>query len=147
MPIRSLPSPALLLDTHVWVWSMEGDLRQLGRRAADGIRHAAGLGNVLVSPISAWEVGMLEARGRLRLAMDAREWVRRALTAPGVRVAELTPETVVDTARLPGEIHRDPADRMLVATARRLGARLVTRDAALLAYAAAGHLSVLDATP
>jgi PIN domain nuclease of toxin-antitoxin system len=145
--MRSLPPQPLLLDTHVWVWTMEGDLRQLGRNAHAAIVSAAAGGNVLVSPISAWEVAMLEARGRLRLAMDARAWVRRALSAPGVRVAELTPETLVDTARLPGEIHRDPADRMLVATARRTGARLVTRDAQLLAYAAEGHLSALDATP
>lgn len=145
--MRSLPSQPLLLDTHVWIWAMQGDLRHIARPAVEAIEHAAGLGQVLVSPISAWEVAMLEARGRVRFTVDVREWVRRSLAAPGTRVAEMTPETMVDTARLPGQIHRDPADRMLVATARRTGARLVTRDAQILAYAAEGHLSVLDATP
>ncbi|MDB4949017.1 MAG: hypothetical protein JWM27_1666 [Gemmatimonadetes bacterium] len=95
----------------------------------------------------AWEVAMLEAKGRVRFAMDAAGWVRRGLAAPGGRQAELTPEVAVDGARLLGGMHGDPADRMIVATARRSGASLVTRDGRIVDYADAGHLSVLDVTP
>ena len=139
--------PRLLLDTHVWVWIMDGREGELSRPALDAVRDAGARGGLLVSVISAWEVAMLEAKGRLRFGMEAGEWVRRALAAPGVRMAELTAEVAVDSASLPGEIHGDPADRMLVATARRQGATLVTRDARILDYASAGYLSVLDATP
>ncbi len=90
---------------------------------------------------------MLQAKGRIGLSLELEEWVRRGLSAPGVRLAELSPEVLVESTRLPGEVHGDPADRMLVATARRLGASLATRDGAILSYAGRGHLSVLDATP
>ena len=90
---------------------------------------------------------MLEARGRLRLALDVDEWVRHAATAPGTQLVPLSPEIAVDSSRLPGDPDGDPADRMLMATARRIGASLVTRDERILAYGDSGHLSVVDATP
>jgi PIN domain nuclease of toxin-antitoxin system len=147
MPTREIRTSALLLDTHVWIWTLDGRLGEMSPRAVEEVRAASGRGGLLVSTISAWEVAMLEAKGRIRFCMDAGEWVRRGLAAPGVRLAELTPEVAVESARLPGDIHGDPADRMIVATARRLGATLATRDGRILDYAAAGHLSVLDVTP
>ncbi|HEX2091999.1 MAG TPA: type II toxin-antitoxin system VapC family toxin [Longimicrobiaceae bacterium] len=137
----------LLLDTHVWIWLMEGAAAEVAPSVLERIRQASARGMVLVSAISAWEVAMLAAKGRIRLAMEVGEWVRRGLAAPGVRLAELSPEILVESTRLPGEVHGDPADRMLIATARRVGAALVTRDAAILAYARDGHLAVVDATP
>jgi PIN domain nuclease of toxin-antitoxin system len=98
-----------------------------------------------VSAISVWEIAQLEARRRLELSQDVRSWVGRALAFPGVRLKGLTPAIAIESTRLPGAAHRDPADRMLVATARLTGAALVTCDARLIGYAAHGHLRVVDA--
>lgn len=86
---------------------------------------------------------MLDAKGRIRLAKDCLAWVREALGAPGVSLVPLTPEIAVESSRLPGEFHGDPADRILVATARLLGAALLTRDERILAYGKRKHVSVM----
>jgi PIN domain nuclease of toxin-antitoxin system len=134
----------VLLDTHVWVWLMEGrpgvspDAVQLMERAGEE-------SFLRVSAISAWEVGMLEARGRLRFDIPCEEWVERAVGLPGLSLMPLTPSICVRSSRLPGVFHGDPADRLIVATARELGALLLTRDEPILQYAAQGHLRALAA--
>lgn len=90
---------------------------------------------------------MLEARGRISLSRPVDEWVRAALRAPGARLLDLSPEISIESTRLPDEPHGDPADRILVASARVTGARLVTRDRSILGYAESGHLSALDSRP
>lgn len=137
----------LLLDTHLWIWMVEDRHVQIAPRVVDEMGRASARGHLLVSAISVWEVSMLQAKGRITLSLELEEWVRRGLTAPGVRLADLSPEILIESTRLPGSVHGDPADRMLIATARRTGATLVTRDAAILAYAREGYLAVLDATP
>lgn len=137
----------ILLDTHIWIWVMQGSTQEMSVAALDAINRAQGEGRVCVSVISVWEVGMLQSKGRLKLTFDVREWVRRALGAPGVRLAELSPEVVIESSFLPGEAHGDPADRILIATARQLGATLVTRDGNLVRHGQQGLLSVLDANP
>lgn len=134
----------MLLDTHVWVWYEEGAQARLSRAALAAIRSHGQAGRVYVSPLSAWEVAALVAKGRLMLSLEVRAWVARALQAPGLRTAPLTAAVAVDAALLPGAAPRDPADRLLIATARAEGATLVTRDAQILAYGRAGHVSVLD---
>lgn len=98
-----------------------------------------------VSVISAWEVGMLEARGRIRFDIPCEEWVEHAFGLPGLSLMPLTPSICVRSSRLPGLFHGDPADRLIVATARELGAVLLTRDLPILQYAALGHLRALAA--
>lgn len=137
----------LLLDTPVWIWVVEGAAAELAAPAIARIEKASDAGAIRVAAISVWEVAVLEARGRLRLALEIDEWVRRALRAPGTQLVPLSPEIAVDSARLPGDPDGDPVDRMLIATARRIGASLVTRDERLLAYGDSGHLSVVDGTP
>lgn len=137
----------LLLDTHLWIWMVEDRHVQIAPRVVGEMDRASARGHLLVSAISVWEVSMLQVKGRITLSLELEEWVRRGLTAPGVRLADLSPEILVESTRLPGSVHGDPADRMLIATARRTGATLVTRDAAILAYAREGYLAVLDATP
>lgn len=88
---------------------------------------------------------MLEKRGRLALPMDVRTWVEEALSKPGISVAPLTPEIAMESVNLPGELHGDPADRMLVATARMLGATLLTKDARLIRYSQQRHVRALEA--
>jgi PIN domain nuclease of toxin-antitoxin system len=126
---------------------MEGTAAELSAAAIEAIEKASDAGAVRVAAISVWEVAMLEARGRLSLALEIDEWVRQALAAPGIQWVPLSPEIAVDSARLPGDPAGDPADRMLMATARRIGASLVTRDERILEYARSGHLSVVDASP
>jgi PIN domain nuclease of toxin-antitoxin system len=85
---------------------------------------------------------MLEARGRISLSQSVDEWVAAALTAPGVRLVELSPEIALESTRLPGQPPKDPADRMIVATTRVLGATLVTCDEEILDYGSTGHVRV-----
>lgn len=88
---------------------------------------------------------MLETKGRLKFDRDGLEWVRAALGLPGIALAPLSPEIAVASTRLPGDFRGDPADRILVATARFFGARLVTRDKAILRYARKESLAVIRA--
>lgn len=134
----------LLLDTHILVWLVVGDprLRAAARRR---VEKAAQDQCLWVSAITAWEIGMLVAKGRLVLDRDVTGWVQAALALPGIRLATLEPVLAIDSTRLPGALHADPADRLIVATARHLGATLVTADTALLAYGRQGHVGVLAA--
>jgi PIN domain nuclease of toxin-antitoxin system len=138
---------ALLLDTHIWLWYVEGEVERFSRRIEPLVEAAVRRGGILVSAISLWEIAMLEASRRIELSVDIRAWMARALDFPGVRLKGLSPSIAIESTRLPGELHRDPADRMLIATARLLGAELVTCDERILAYAKAGHLRVVNATP
>ena len=140
-----MPSDLLLLDTHCWIWAQLGLIQQLSRAALQSIKDAEREGNLRISVISIWELAMLEKRGRVALPMNVRMWAEQALSKPGIAVAPLTPEIAIESVHLPGEIHGDPADRMLVATARVLGAKLVTKDARLIRYSRQRHVRALEA--
>ena len=133
---------AVLLDTCACLWLTRGDpMLQTSRRA---IREAqASRAGVYVSAITAWEVATLVNKGRYRLFVSPKVWFARLLALAGVRLAPLTPEILIESAFLPGEPPKDPADRMIVSTARQHGLMLITRDRKLLAYAAQDHLRVL----
>jgi PIN domain nuclease of toxin-antitoxin system len=125
----------LLLDTHVWVWLLDGDLGRVSHAAAALLRRTASSANLLVSDISSWEVAMKAAKGKLVFSMDAAFWLRRAERAPGLVPVALTRETLLLSTRLPGQPHGDPADRMLLATAQLQRAPLVTVDEEIIEYA------------
>jgi PIN domain nuclease of toxin-antitoxin system len=134
---------ALLLDTHVWLWYAEGvseRLRPAGIKKLDEARKGDGL---VISAISVWEVGMHAARGRIQLAVPLRDWIERALGAPGMRLVPLDAAVAAESTVLPGEPPGDPADRFLIATARIHGLVLATRDEQILDYAKTGCLRVL----
>lgn len=97
-----------------------------------------------VSPITAWEVGLLVSLRRMQSPMSPQRWFARLLAIPGVRLAEMPPDVLIAAWFLPGKPPRDPADRILIATARELGATLITRDRALLDYGEQGHASVVE---
>jgi PIN domain nuclease of toxin-antitoxin system len=137
---------ALLLDTHIWLWYVENEQKRFSRRIEPLVEAAIQRGELLISAISVWEIAVLDAIRRIELAQDVRTWLGRALGFPGVRLRGLSPSIAIESTRLPGAIHRDPADRILIATARLTGAALVTCDERLLAYARQGHLQVVDAT-
>ncbi len=133
----------LILDTHIWLWLFNGNEDRLSSEGIERIEDAGRSGQLGVSAISVWEVGMLEAKGRIRLSKGCLDWVREALSAPGLRLIELTPEIAIESSRLPGQIHGDPADRILAATSRILDATLVTQDQKLLDYGDRAYISVI----
>jgi PIN domain nuclease of toxin-antitoxin system len=130
----------VLLDTHYWVWQQFDIREKTSPRTLRAIEAAALSGNLLLSIISVWEVGLLESKGRLELFKPCEQWVQEALATPGLTLVPLTPEIAIHSTRLPGELHRDPADRILVATARVMGARLATCDEQLIEYSKGGHI-------
>jgi PIN domain nuclease of toxin-antitoxin system len=131
-------TPQLLLDTYavLRILTDEGiseDARQL-------INKAASEGRVLVSPFSAWEVAVLVRRGRVALSMAPDAWFEMVLRHPGIALAPMPPATLVASAFLPGDPPSDPADCIIIATARAENLTVVTRDAKILAYAKTGHV-------
>ena len=128
----------LLLDTHTALWLDSGV--RMRPDAVQAIEIAAASGNAVLSSVTAWEIGLLLRKGRLTLDVDAPVWLERFLALPGIRLVPLSATAALASSFLPEPFHGDPADRMLVATARELGAALVTRDARILAYAEAGHV-------
>lgn len=98
---------------------------------------------VCVSPMSAWEIGLLASKGRLTISVSAQAWFERLLATPGVQLTELSVRTLIASSYLPGLPPRDPADRIIIATAREHGLQIVTRDRSLLKYAAQGHVNAL----
>jgi PIN domain nuclease of toxin-antitoxin system len=132
----------LLLDTHAAVWFFENI--PLARAATDAINAPSRDGRpLLVSPITALEIGQLASRGRIDLSATPHRWFRGLLAVPGVHLADLTPDILIAASFLPGMPPRDPMDRILIATARELAATLVTRDRAIIAYGEQGNASVL----
>lgn len=124
----------LVLDTHAWIWWATTD-RRLSRRAATAIRKAQARGDLWVSLISVWELAKKIEKGQLSLDRPLEDWLDAALLADGLHVAEVTRPVLVDSCRLPQPFHGDPADQIIVATARTFGAAIVTRDARLRDYA------------
>ncbi len=139
---------ALLLDTHAWLWTLDGRTERLAAGAVALITAAAADGRLYVSDISFWEVSMKVAKGKLTLAIDSTLWLTRAATAPGIRTLPLTRDVLIQSTRLPGEVHGDPADRMLLAQAQLGGLSLLTCDRLIVDYAASQPgVPVCDARP
>ena len=121
----------IVLDTHVWLWWLDGNAALPSRMAA--LLQAEASNGLGVSAISCWEVAKLSERGRLALAMPVERWLALALRPP-VLLLPLAPEIAVESTRLPGDFHRDPADQMIVATARVFDSPLATLDRAIRGY-------------
>ena len=135
-------SDPVLLDTCAAIWLMDG--APMSQAARDAIRAAQRAhAGVFVSPITGWEIGTLVAKGRIQLNRSPEVWFDTLLGLPGVRLAALSPAVLIASCALPGTPPRDPADRMIAATARAFGYRVITRDGELVPYAAAGHVSVV----
>jgi PIN domain nuclease of toxin-antitoxin system len=132
----------LLLDTCAAIWISEE--QPLASEALTAIERSYRSGEFLyVSPIIAWEIGLLVSRGKLTSPTSPQRWFERLLEAPGVRLADMSPDVLIASSFLPGAPPRDPADRILAATAREYGYRLMTRDTPLLTYARQGHLQAV----
>ena len=124
----------IVLDTHALVWWVTGDT-SLSKRAKNAITRELAGGEIVVSSISAWEIATLVAREKLVLTMDVGSWLVTVGQIEGVRFVPVDVEIATKSVALPGEFHNDPADRMIVATARKLAVPLVTKDAKIRSYA------------
>lgn len=133
---------SLLLDTHIWLWLVIGD-NTLKKSTVSIINQAAEHHSIYISAISMWEVAMLELNGRIALGCSTGDWIHKALSAPGLSLSALTPEIVVDSVNLPDDFHKDPADRIIVATARTMNLTLMTRDDRILKYSKRGFVNTI----
>ena len=140
-----LTDEPLLLDTHVWIWVAENVTAKLSTSCIENIRLASRQRRLLVSAISVWEVANLDAKKRISLYTNCLDWVYLGLRGQNIELVELSPEIAIDSTRLPEGFHADPADRILIATARNRNAILVTADRAILEYSRAKHVRAFDA--
>lgn len=141
--MQNNPNIHLLLDTHIFIWLMNGDesLSSTARLHIDRIvKEEGGIG---ISTISLWEISMLSARKRILLSQPILKWITHSLQAPGIYLFDLTPEVAVESCSLPNHFHGDPADRIIISTARILDVPLMTRDEKILAYNQEGFIRCL----
>jgi PIN domain nuclease of toxin-antitoxin system len=132
----------LLIDTCAALWIVAGILPQ---KATDALTEAYRSGlPTYVSPITAWEVGVLARKGRFRSPLSPQRWFETLMSMPGAALAELSPRILMESSFLPGKFHLDPGDQIIAATAREFGFTVMTRDRALLDYAVQGHLSAIE---
>ena len=126
---------ALLLDTHIWIWHLEGNDAQLNASTVALLDRCGVNGGLHVCDISAWEVAIKARKGKLHFSVDPLIWLSRAERAPGTRALALDREILITSTMLPGTAHNDPADRMLLAAAKLNNLPLVTADAQIVDYA------------
>ncbi len=132
----------LLLDTCACLWTMGDELPPKAERALTEAFDAGLL--VYVSPITALEIGTMARKRRLKSPLSAQRWFAALMSQPGMTLAQMPAELLIESQLLPGGIHKDPYDRIIAATAREYGYTVMTRDRALLDYGAQGYLSVLE---
>jgi len=136
--------PLLLLDTHVWLWEVFAT-GQLSSRTRALINEATGTGRLQLSMISVWEISLLAARSRIELGRPIAPWFAEAARQSRIVLEPVSVEIAIEAGNLPEGFRSDPADLIIVATARASGATLITRDRKILDYAARGHLNALRA--
>ena len=141
--IKALQKHKVVFDTHVFLWYMEENPK-LSTKFLNSIERLHKFSPVLISPLTLWEISLLAERGRIVLEMDCLDWIEKALLWPGCQLAPITPQIAVLSNRLPGNIHKDPVDRMLIATSFENKAVLVTCDEAILEYGKNHFISVCD---
>ena len=134
--------PRLLLDTCAIIFIAEN--QAIDPSARREVIAASTSDGVLVSAVSAWEIGLLAKKRGFAFLPDPKTWFNDFLANPGVRLTPLTPDIAIESSLLPAPLHSDPADRLLIATARAVGVPMITRDHRILAYAQVGHVSAIS---
>jgi PIN domain nuclease of toxin-antitoxin system len=132
----------LLLDTHVWIWLVEG-ISDLSSKHQKLIIESARHNQVCIAAISMWEVSMLAMKERIILEKPVLAWIQEAADLPGIEIKPLSPEIAAESCQLPDDFHGDPADRLIVATARLHSLTLLTHDEKILNYAKKQYISVV----
>jgi PIN domain nuclease of toxin-antitoxin system len=144
MPLlKHIGQRKILLDTHVWLWTMT-ESSILEKRFSHIFEKALETGSILISALSIWEIGMLVDKKRIELELDVLDWINLALDEPGIRLCPITPSIAIQSTRLPGEVHEDPVDRLLIATAHEENAVLVTCDKKIVDYGMGKFIAVFD---
>lgn len=136
--------PSYLLDTHEWIWFLRGDTARLNQSTVDEFLSWQEQEILYVSAASVWEIAVSVSKGRLTLGVSIEDWVERSTNDGGLKLLPLTPTILIESTRLPDSPHKDPGDRMIMATALEYDLTLVTRDDKILAYAAMGHVTALE---
>jgi PIN domain nuclease of toxin-antitoxin system len=123
----------IVIDTHTLLWWLSG-VKQLSKVAAKAIKEALAKSEVIISSMTIWEISMLIEKNRISLSMDIENWTKEVAEIKGVRFIAVDNEIGIKSTKLPGEFHKDPADRIIVATARKLAVPLVTVDEKIIQY-------------
>ncbi len=141
-------TPYYLLDTHAWIWVMEGKIagkkETINHSLIRKLEAASKKSRIYVAAISLWEVSMLEAKGRIGFRIPCLQWLHNAVNSPGLSVVPVDPDIAFDSANLPEGFHGDPADRLIVTSARKTDSILVTRDKNILDYSARNFLRTVE---
>ena len=122
----------ILLDTHTWIWSHSAT-KLLSDDAKKWIKKTLTDQRAIAS-ISIWEFAMMVVKGRINVKIDPKLWLNNAIKKSGIKVIELSPEIAMESCNLPGDFHKDPADQIIVATARIHNLTLLTKDPKILRY-------------
>jgi PIN domain nuclease of toxin-antitoxin system len=128
----------LILDTHILIWFLEGI--KLSEDQITVIENARSKHQLFVSSISIWEIAMLLKQNKIVLSISLNEWLNKLECIPGLGISDLSASILVESCNLPNYEHKDPADRMIIASSRSLGAHLMTHDQKILDYAKEGYL-------
>ena len=134
----------ILLDTHIWIWFSTGSPNAVSARLRTLIDKLLPLSSVKISAISAWETGNLVSKNRIAFGSGVKDWVYRTLATTGIIVEPVTADIAIESTLLSGGFHGDPADRILLATAKVIGATLITHDKEILSYAKKHGLPALS---
>jgi PIN domain nuclease of toxin-antitoxin system len=129
------PDDAIVLDTHVWLWYLDPSGRPLTAATVTRIDRARERGAAFVSAFSVWEIVGKVGAGKLDLSRPPRDWIRAALAQPGFAMLPVDAETMLAAGELADGAPRDPGDRFIIASARRVGATLLTADTVILQWA------------
>jgi PIN domain nuclease of toxin-antitoxin system len=140
------PPAGILLDTHIWIWYLNGDASRLKPAIRDMLDECSQQNGLFVSDMSHWEVAMKTAKGGLTLSIDPSVWLNRAARAPGMSMVSVDRDVLLMSTRLTPPLHGDPADRILLATALLHDLPLVTADRLMVAYGSCNPaVRVIDA--
>lgn len=133
----------LILDTHTWVWFIQGS-EKLKAHTIKMIESAIQTRTLYVAAISQWELAMLINKSRIILNEPALNWIQNAMQSLNLKILPLTADIAIESTELPGDFHGDPADRMIVASARIHQLTILTRDAKILEYAKEKHVRAIE---
>jgi PIN domain nuclease of toxin-antitoxin system len=139
----STPKNLVLIDTHILIWMMSSS-EQLQVEDKERLKHAMHQQCLYVSSISFWEIAMLVQYNRLSLGIPLQQWIQEVLTVPGLQLVDISLPILLESVQLPGECHKDPADRIIVATARIHHYELLTHDQKIMTYARNGNLRLVS---
>jgi PIN domain nuclease of toxin-antitoxin system len=132
----------ILLDTCAIIWIANGD--NLKNNAFEIIAEAQNIDECYISPISAWEIAHLVNKRKINLSMPTQDWFNSICKIDGIKLADLSPKILMSSVEIDSAIHQDPADRIIIATARAMNLTLISRDGLIKKYAKQGFLKFLE---